>query len=136
MFSDDQVPGSGVFSSGNVALLRPAEQFFDEMVIGWSAQQSSRMLAAQTIKARASQVRRFADFCGSPPWEWSPADVEEWTTSLVSGARPLSVATVRAYQNSVALFCDYLTDHRYGWSIAAWPSSTRIRCRSATSGTP
>lgn len=116
-FSGDQHPGSGgSWSPGNVTLLRPAEQFFDEMLTGWSVQQSSRMLAAQTIKARASQVRRFSDFCGAQPWEWSPADIEEWTTSLVSGGRPLAVSTVRAYQNSVALFCDYLTDYRYRWA--------------------
>lgn len=116
VFSDDQRPGSGAsLPSGNVTLLRPAEQFFDEMLAGWSAQQTSRMLARQTIKTRASQVRRFADFCNAPPWEWSPTDVEEWTTALVSGSRPLAVSTVRAHQNSVALFCDYLLDHRYGW---------------------
>ena len=116
VFVDGQGPSAGSSSpAGNVTLLRPAEQFFDKMLTGWTTQQTSRMLAAQTIKTRASQVRRFADFCGTSPWEWSPADVEEWTTSLVSGARPLSVSTVRAYQNSVALFCDYLTDHRYGW---------------------
>ena len=116
VFSDDQRPGSGAsLPSGNVTLLRPAEQFFDEMLAGWSAQQTSRMLARQTIKTRASQVRRFADFCNAPPGEWSPADVEEWTTALVSGSRPLAVSTVRAHQNSVALFCDYLLDHRYGW---------------------
>mgnify|MGYP003382356055 FL=1 len=116
VFVDGQGPGDGSSSpAGNVTLLRPAVQFFDEMLTGWTTQQTSRMLAAPTIKTRASQVRRFADFCGTSPWEWGPADVEEWTTSLVSGARPLSVSTVRAYQNSVALFCDYLTDHRYGW---------------------
>lgn len=116
-FSDDQHPGPVASrAAGNVSLLRPAEQFFNEMLTGWSTQQTSRMLAAQTIKHRVSQVRRFADFCGNQPWEWSPADVEEWTTSLVSGVRPLAVSTVRAYQNAVALFCDYLTDHRYGWA--------------------
>lgn len=73
------------------------------------------MLTSTTIRQRETQVRRFAAFCGTPPWEWGPADVEEWTTSLVSGARPLAVSTVRASQNAVALFCDYLVDHRYGW---------------------
>ncbi|GAA0035337.1 site-specific integrase [Brevibacterium casei] len=117
VFMDGQGLGSGAsVPAGKVTLLRPAEQLFDEMLTGWTAQQTSRMLTTQTIKTRASQVRRFGDFCGTPPWEWSPADVEEWTTSLVSGARPLSTSTVRAYQNSVALFCDYLTDHRYGWA--------------------
>ena len=117
VFTDGQGPGSEASPSiGGVTLLRPAEQVFEEMVSGWSVQQTSRMLRAQTIRTRASQVRRFAGFCGTSPWEWSPADVEEWTTSLVSGARPLSVSTVRAYQNAVALFCDYVTDHRYGWA--------------------
>ena len=114
--NDDHPPQSGgVVPLGNVSLLRPAEQFFNEMLAGWTAQQTSRMLTAQTIETRASQVRRFADFCNTPPWEWSPADVEEWTTSLVSGPRPLAVSTVRVHQNAVALFCDYLIDHRYGW---------------------
>lgn len=27
----------------------------------------------------------------------------------------MAVSTVRASQNAVALFCDYLVDHRYGW---------------------
>ena len=108
--------GSARFGAGNVTLLRPAEQLFDQMLAGWTAQQTSRMLAAQTIRYRVSQVRRFADFCGTPPWEWSAGDIEEWTTSLVSGDRALSVSTMRAYQNSVGLFCDYLTDRRYGWT--------------------
>ena len=117
VFSDGQWPGSQVsLPSGNVRRLRPTEQVFEEMLAGWGAQQTSRMLTTSTVTVRASQVRRFAGFCGTPPWEWSPMDVEEWTTSLVSGARPLAMSTVRAYQNTVALFCDYLTDHRYGWS--------------------
>lgn len=100
---------------GNVSLLRPAEQVFDNMLTGWSAQQSSRMLNPKTIQARLAQVRRFSGFCGGLPWEWSPADVEEWTTELVSGERPCSHGTIRSYQNAVALFCDFLTDRRYRW---------------------
>ena len=115
-FEDGNRPGSvTALRPGNVALLRPAEQVFDDMLAGWSAQQVSRMLNAKTIGARLAQVRRFAGFCGSLPWEWTPADVEEWTTALVSGERPCSHGTIRSYQNAVALFCDYLTDRRYGW---------------------
>ena len=115
-FEDGNRAGSvTALRAGNVALLRPAEQVFDDMLTGWSAQQVSRMLNPKTIGARLSQVRRFAVFCGSLPWEWSPADVEEWTTELVSGDKPCSHGTIRSYQNAVALFCDYLTDRRYGW---------------------
>lgn len=115
-FEDGNRPGSvTALRPGNVSLLRPAEQVFDDMLAGWSAQKSSRMLNAKTIGARLAQVRRFAGFCGSLPWEWTPADVEEWTTELVSGDKPCSHGTIRSYQNAVALFCDYLIDRRYGW---------------------
>ena len=113
-FEDGNRAGSvTALRAGNVALLRPAEQVFDDMLTGWSAQQVSRMLNPKTIGARLSQVRRFAVFCGSLPWEWSPADVEEWTTELVSGDKPCSHGTIRSYQNAVALFCDYLTAVSY-----------------------
>ncbi|WP_091969924.1 tyrosine-type recombinase/integrase [Propionibacterium cyclohexanicum] len=115
-FEDGNRPGSvTALRPGNVSLLRPVEQVFDDMLAGWSAQQSSRMLNAKTIGARLVQVRRFAGFCGSLPWEWTPADIEEWTTELVSGDKPCSHGTIRSYQNAVALFCDFLTDRRYGW---------------------
>lgn len=100
---------------GNVSILRPAEQVFDDMLAGWAGQQSSRLLGAGTIRARASQVRRFVDFCGTYPWDWTVADVEEWTTHLLSGQRPLAHSSIRGYQNSVELFCSYLTDARYEW---------------------
>ena len=45
-------------------------RLFNEMLAGWSAQQTSRMLAAQTVETRSSQVRRFADFSGGQPWEY------------------------------------------------------------------
>ncbi|WRS29186.1 site-specific integrase [Actinomycetaceae bacterium MB13-C1-2] len=98
-----------------VVMLRPVEQVFEEMLEGWANQQTSRALTAQLIKSRRSQVCRFADFCGAPPWQWSPADMEEWTTSLISKPHQLAVSTVRGYQNSIALFCAYLIDPRYGW---------------------
>ena len=114
-FEDGNRAGSvTALRAGNVALLRPVEQVFDDMLTGWSAQQVSRMLN-EDDRGALSQVRRFAGFCGSLPWEWSPADVEEWTTELVSGDKPCSHGTIRSYQNAVALFCDYLTDRRYGW---------------------
>lgn len=101
--------------SGKVALLHPAEQVFEDMLAGWSGQQSSRLLSTKTIRARERHVRRFAEFCGSYPWDWTPGDVEEWTTQLLSGPRPLAPSSIRGYQNAVELFCTYLTDRRYDW---------------------
>ena len=42
-----------------------------------------------------------------------PDDVEGWTVSLRSAGR--SRTTIRAYQNALAMFCDYVCDARYGW---------------------
>ncbi len=93
----------------------PQDELFEEMLAGFTAQQRSRSLKAATIYNREAQIRRFTAFCNTMPWEWTPMDVEEWTTHLVSGDRPLSTPTIRGYQSAVALFCSYLTDVRYGW---------------------
>lgn len=37
-------------------------------------------------------MRRFATFAGQYSWQWTPADVEEWTAELVAGG--LSHATI------------------------------------------
>ena len=106
---------SQVLPSG-VATLHPEEVVFEAMLSGWSAQQRSRLLSAATVEQRMILVRRFAAFANSYPWQWSAADVEEWTVSLLSGDRPRAHSTLRSYQNAVAMFCDYLTDSRYGWA--------------------
>lgn len=112
-------PSSG---RASVVPLRPAgaaavsaDVAVEDMLRGFAGQQRSRSLKVSTIAARESQVRRFLEFCNTPPWEWSAQDVEDWTTHLVSGAHPVATSTVRAYQGAIALFCAYLIDPRYGW---------------------
>lgn len=115
-----QIEGAAhlVLASG-VRHLHPEEAVFEAMLAGWSGQQSARLLAPGTVEAREAVVRRFAAFTGEYPWSWKPADIEDWTVSLRSGtARAHS--TIRGYQNAVGLFCDYLTDVRYGWSEECW----------------
>jgi integrase/recombinase XerC len=86
------------------------------MLSGWTAQQTARLLSVGTIESRVAAVRRFFAFTGEYPWHWQPSDVEEWTVSLrCGGARAHS--TLRNYQNTVALFCDYLVDPRYDWAV-------------------
>ena len=41
-------------------------------------------------------IRRFQEFCESYPWEWTPADVEDFTVSLTSGQNRLALSTIRA----------------------------------------
>jgi integrase/recombinase XerC len=110
-----RVSGSAaeVLAAG-VAFLDPAEAVFEAMVAGWVMQQTSRLLAPITIERRRQVVRRFVAFTNDYPWAWTSSDVEEWTSSLV--AKGLSHSTLRNYQQTVALFIDYVCDGRYGWA--------------------
>jgi integrase/recombinase XerC len=94
-------------------LLHPEPALFEAMLAGWRMQQESRLLAAVTIDMRDKTMRRFQAFTGEYPWRWRPDDLEGFTVSLRSAGR--SRTTVRAYQNALAMFCDYLCDPRYGW---------------------
>ncbi|WP_427915739.1 site-specific integrase [Rhodococcus sp. KRD162] len=55
------------------------------------------------------------DFVGSPPWQWSPHDADEFFAHL-RGVRNLSHATIRAYQSDVRLFLEYATNPVYEWN--------------------
>ncbi|SDT71687.1 tyrosine-type recombinase/integrase [Actinoplanes derwentensis] len=110
------IPGAAhlvLADRGVVRHLDPAEAMFAAMLTVWDRQQASRLLAASTRKQRADSVGRFARFVGSYPWQWTPADVEEWTAELRGGR---AHSTIRGYQNDVALFCSFITDARYGWA--------------------
>lgn len=98
-----------------VVHLDPASAVFDAMLDGWTLQQRSRFLKATTIKGRLDLVRRIVKFSNQYPWEWQPAEIEAFFDHLRSGQRPIVVSTARGYQNSLRLFCDYITDGRYGW---------------------
>jgi integrase/recombinase XerC len=109
------VPGSAqlVLAPGVVHLDEPAA-VFEAMLSGWSRQQKSRLLAVGTVESRVALVRRFTEFAGSHPWEWTPGDLEDFTLSLMSGQGRLAPSTIRGYHLTMRLFCDYLLDGRYG----------------------
>ncbi|GAA3576087.1 hypothetical protein GCM10022222_71000 [Amycolatopsis ultiminotia] len=89
---------------------------FEAMLNGWECQQQSRFLRVETIAPRVRRVRRFAEFTGQYPWQWDPAEIEAFTGELVSGPAPLAHSTVRGYQVTLRLFCEFVTDSRYGWA--------------------
>jgi site-specific recombinase XerD len=60
-------------------------------------------------------MRRFAEFSGLYPWQWSPAEGEAFIAHLRGGPKPLALSTARGYEMSVRLFCEFLRDDRYGW---------------------
>ena len=69
----------------------------------------------KTIRDRVRLVRRFTEFAESYPWAWGPGDVEDFTVSLASGGARRAPSTIRGYHLALRMFCDYLTDARYGW---------------------
>ena len=111
------LPGSAALSLvSKVASLDPQEAVFRAMMAGWSDQQRARVCLPPTILARASVVRRFGDFTGTHPWQWTAEDADAFFSSMRSGSSPKAVSTLRGYQNALRLFCDFITDRRYGWA--------------------
>lgn len=102
-------------STRNVIHLDPEGAVLDGMLNGWRAQQIARFLKAPTIAARERLVRRFVDFTGMYPWQWTPGEAEAWVSELRSGAKPLRVSTLRGYEIDIKMFCEYITDPRYPW---------------------
>lgn len=111
------LPGAAhlVLADG-VSYLDPATAVFEAMLEGWARQQRTRFLKPSTIKNRLELLRRFHRFSNQYPWQWQPAEVEAFFDHLRSArARPITVTTARCYQTDLRMFCDYLTDQRYGW---------------------
>lgn len=85
------------------------------MLDGWANQQTSRGLQATTIDSRRRFIEDFAEFCAAYPWQWQPRDLEDYSVRVRPGKGPLKRSTIRGYQTRIRLFCDFLTDPRYGW---------------------
>lgn len=110
------VEGGAVVGSAALSLvsgaspLRVAEALFEAMLSGWANQQRARRLGASIIGSRERTVRRFVEYTGGWPWQWSPGQVDAW---IAGGGWAHS--TVRSYQGALASFLDYVCDVRYGW---------------------
>jgi integrase/recombinase XerC len=88
---------------------------FDAMLEAWGRQQASRRLTSQTISGREAMVRRFQMFVNDYPWQWTPGDLEDFTTEI-SSRRSLAISTIRGYHVAIRLFCAFITDPAYPWA--------------------
>jgi integrase/recombinase XerC len=102
--------GSALVLVDGAVPLRPEPALFEAMLGGWRRQQAARRLTGPLIEGRVRLVRRFAEFSRAWPWQWTPAQVEQW---VASGGWAHS--TVRSYEGALAVFLDYVCDPRYGW---------------------
>jgi integrase/recombinase XerC len=90
--------------------LRPEPALFEAMLAGWRQQQTARRLTVPLIDGRERLIRRFGEFTGGWPWQWTPGQAEAW---IAGGGWAHSA--IRSYQGTVALFLAYACDPRYGW---------------------
>lgn len=110
------VPGAArLHLLDGVALLRPEEQVFTAMLIGFANQQLARNLARTTVEGRENTVKAFATYVSTYPWHWTPAMVDEWLGDLRS-LRDLRRSTIRSYSEAVRAFCHFITDPLYDWA--------------------
>lgn len=112
--SDDEVRSS-LRLTGNVVALDEGKYVFESMLDGWADQQASRGLQATTIDVRRRLIEHFTEYCTAYPWHWQPQDLEDYSTRARPDKKPVKRSTIRGYQTTVRLFCDFLTDQRYGW---------------------
>lgn len=124
-----------VRSLAPVLLLDPARSTFDEMLRGYAVSMRSRGLAEGTIRGSQYGVRRFFRFAGTYPWEWRPQDVEDFTSSLLSGAEPLAHSTIRGYHQVLKGFCGYISHPAYDWVDVCMERFGSAPARSAIRGT-
>jgi integrase/recombinase XerD len=114
----DELPGfipEVLRGSPKVSLLRAEERVLDAMMSGWRSQMLARGLTVNTIKARCRVINQFVEFTNEYPWRWRPVDVDEFLADRRSGAKPITLTTLRSYSNTIAMFCSYVSDNRYGW---------------------
>ena len=112
----DHLPGHAFTSfDDRVRHLDEQHAMIEAMLTGWANQQQSRMLASNTIEVRVRLHPTIPEFTSEFPWRWRPGDVEDFTSSLLSGTNRRSHSTIRGYQLSIRLFCEFVTDQRYDW---------------------
>ena len=98
-----------------VTPLHPEDRVFEAMLAGWARQQrGGRQLKQATVDDRVSVARRFQRFVDEYPWNWTAGMVDEWSHHLIGELR-LAGSTIRGYQTTLRLFCDYITSPYYQW---------------------
>jgi integrase/recombinase XerC len=102
--------GLALVTAGGDISFSAGPALFEEMLDGWRRQQQARRLTGPFTDGRVRVMRRFREFTGAWPWEWTPSQVEEW---IVAGGWAHS--TVRSYEGALSAFLDYACDPRYGW---------------------
>jgi len=68
--------------------------FLEDVLTGWRRAQLAQGTSSDTIRRRAAQVLRMTDFVGTFPWQWTPADADDFFGHL-RGVLNRAQSTVR-----------------------------------------
>src|SRR4051794_11827995 len=123
-----------VFGAG-VRPLRLEEALCEAMLAGWRSQQAARYLKPKTVRANEATVRAFLVASGAWPWEWRAAHADEFFEDLLARPQRLARTTLRAYQQRLRGFSEFVCDRRYPWVRSASASSGAARGSCSTSAT-
>lgn len=102
-----------LFRSPDAAI--DAESLCIAMLDGWTHAQLSQGFQQRTAARRQRTVRRFMDWSGKYPWQWTQLEAHDFFAEL-RGIQHLSPSTIRAIQNDLALFLAYIADPAYPWA--------------------
>lgn len=108
-------------STGRIRLFRSssaavdAESLSAAMLDGWAHAQLAQGFQQRTANRRERTVKRFIDWSGKYPWQWSQLEADDFSAEL-RGIHHLAPSTVRAIQNDLALFLVYIADPLYPWA--------------------
>ncbi|MCA1699538.1 MAG: hypothetical protein LC790_11825 [Actinobacteria bacterium] len=127
VYSAQEVDGAlaRVFGAG-VRPLHLERALFEAMLAGWCSQQIARYLKPKSIRANESGVRAFQCHAGCWPWEWRAPHVDEYFEDLLTRPQRLARSTLRAYQQRLRGFSEYVCDRRYPWAVTVSASSGRV----------
>ena len=108
-------------STGRIRLFRSssaavdAESLSAAMLDGWAHAQLAQGFQQRTANRRERTVKRFIDWSGKYPWQWSQLEADDFSAEL-RGIHHLAPSTVRAIQNDLALFLVSIADPLYPWA--------------------
>lgn len=93
--------------------LSAEEDLWHEMLAGYVANRKAAGRDPDGIARFVRDLRNFAQWVGTYPWDWTTADVDQWSAAMVDEG--LAKATIRKRQGIVRRFCEYLTNPLYNW---------------------
>jgi site-specific recombinase XerD len=118
VYAPEDVDGAlaRIFGVG-VRPLHAESAMFDAMLAGWRSQQAARYIKEKTIRANEAGVRAFVTRVECWPWEWRAQIVDEYFEDLLARPERLARSTLRAYQQRLRAFSEYVCDRRYPWVV-------------------